>query len=501
MELIRWFSRKKQEGSSRLVFEGSQYFREKHYSILEDLEKDALLEGGLLYDFSQYYARMTGGVVLPISSPDTQYDNTNQFRWWFQSFFQRKMIDKDEVLVEIEVCLEKLLQDYAERLSSQKDISDARKKELIKKWEQRTSALIWDIYCTSYYAAFGGAYLSSRDILKRSVWAINRRKEDILYPQKRFDPHNVLLYNMWGEDYSRKKADLQKNLIGLSSEQKPLLYSDENKESFNLYFSSKYEAAICVDGKSQEQYISAELDAMTFLESLFNDYIKRLRRAGIYDEAGTESAVHQWMDVTLSEITRIAFIDEVSTVLCSPSFSMPPDFRDVMVTQVEYDKICRIRSLADRCRAFINGFVHDYLMMINAGCLTKSWSVTLMEAGIDFRGLFTDMKTEKIIDPSIDYVAFEDAFRSADFSLLIESARYMDSINRRQGRAGFIQLLIRVVGTKLENEDWYYSAAESVYPKYKGKEAKEAVEKLRPTKFSEDYAKKILQARIPGYKY
>lgn len=160
MELIRWFSRKKQEGSSRLVFEGSQYFREKHYSILEDLEKDALLEGGLLYDFSQYYARMTGGGVLPFSSPDTQDANTNQFRWWFQSFFQRKMIDKDEVLVEIEVCL----QDYAERLSSQKDISDARKKELIKKWEQRTSALIWDIYCTSYYAAFDGGYRSSRDI-------------------------------------------------------------------------------------------------------------------------------------------------------------------------------------------------------------------------------------------------------------------------------------------------------------------------------------------------
>ena len=124
-----------------------------------------------------------------------------------------------------------------------------------------------------------------------------------------------------------------------------------------------------------------------------------------------------------------------------------------------------------------------------------------MEAGIDYRGLFTDMKTEKIIDPSIDYVAFEDAFRSADFSYLIESARYMDSISRRQGRVGCIQLLVRVVGTKLENEDWYYSAAESVYPKYKGKEAKEAVEKLRQTKFSEDYAKKILRARIPGYKY
>lgn len=482
------------------VFDSAQSELEKNRLAIDALKADDVLEGGALYDFSSYSHRLAGGVIVPFPPVDSQVANTDQFIGWFQRYFQRSKSEKVRVLTEVECCLEKLLQDYADKLSSLPNMSEDRKRELIGLWEERTKVLIWSVFSLCYRLTSNGDYLDSRDIIKRSFWAISRRKKDILYPQRRFGSDNVLLYNLWGEEYPRKKVDLQRNAVGLATEQKALLYSDENKEVFNLFFSSNYEAKICVDGRHQAFYLSAEQDALVFLESLYNDYIKRLRRAGIYDGKTTIMAVNQWRDVTISEIDRIAFIDEVSTVLLSPSFELVNDFRDASVYRKDYDKICRLRTFADKCRASISGFVEDYITMINEGCLIKSWADKLLSVGIDYRGMYSDMINEKIIDPCFEYAAFEDAFRSADFSHLIESARFMDSTKQDRGRPGLIQLLIKVVGEKV-GDDWYYSAAESIYPQHTGKDAKFAVEKLRPTKFLKDYAPKVLQGRIPGYKY
>lgn len=500
MKLISRLFKKNREETLFRVFDNAELFREKQHTIIDDLNADVVLEGGLLFDASQFSHHLAGGIIVPFPSADTQWGNTNHFDIWFHRFFQRDKSEKVIVLLEIESGLEKLFQDYADHLSSREEISKDRKRELIGLWEKRTRVLIWELFCNYYLESSGGDYRDSRDIIKRSLWAISRRKEDILYPQKRFDSYNVLLYNLWGEEYNRRRAELQKNVVGLSVEQKALLYSDENKEVFNLLFSNNYEAAICVCGKPQAHYLSAELEAIVYLESLFNDYIKRLRRAGIYDEMQTKMAVKQWRDVTVSEIDRLAIIDEVSTVMFSQSSVLAPDFRDALVTKVEYDKICHLRSFADKCRSAISGFVDDYLTLIDEGYLVKSWSERLLAARINYRGLYSDMIDKKIIDPCFEYVAFEDAFRSADFSHLIESARYMDSIKPESGRPGLIQLLVNVVGNRV-GDDWYYTAAESIYPKYTGKDAKFAVEKLRPTKFIKKYAPQILEGRIPEYKY
>ena len=158
------------------VFDSPQYDWEKNRLIVDALEADGILEGGLLFDFSHYSHHLVGGVIVPFTTVDSQWANTEQFIGWFQKFFLRGKHEKERVLSEIECSLEKLLQDYANKLSSFPDIADNRRRELIKLWEDRTKVLIWNVFCKGFRSASNGNYLDSRDIIKLSFWPISRRK-------------------------------------------------------------------------------------------------------------------------------------------------------------------------------------------------------------------------------------------------------------------------------------------------------------------------------------
>lgn len=481
------------------VFESEEMFRERHkkeFAILENDENKP--EGILLYDFSQYYHKMKGGIIVPYPICKTQLQNTNLFRYWFDSLFEQIHNEREVVKQEVAPLLENHFMSYVESLKSQNIKTREDWEQRIRLWHKTTTVLILDIfYKTSTQASDP---LLIRDILKRALWGISRCMEDLLYPKQKYDNSFVALYNLWGEQYQRMRSELLNNQIGLSEQQRALLNNDENKEYFNLKYCVDFETPICKVKQPKDYYLTIEIEAMKFFESLFNDYIKRLRRSGIYDEVTTIHSIEEWKDVTLREIDRISLIDIISTVLMETPQAPVEDLRNANVTQVASDKINNINSLKTKCSCIINGMIENYRRQIHDGCLNKIWSVSLSSLGIDYTGMYSSMIKEKIIAPDFEFTAFEDAFRSADFSLLLESANFMDSINLEKGRPGLIKHLVKVIGESVGN-DWYYSAAESINPKYKGKEAKFAIEKLKPTAFLRRTIPKTLEGRIPGYKY
>lgn len=480
------------------VFDSERSFRIKYSPFFDYLEDDSHLENKIeLYDFSwlEYHI---AGAVFPEPIARTQRQNTEQFRSWFQEFFKSDALEKEQELKILEALLQKQYNVYANKIMSCDVCSEEGKREAIELWEKRTSVLIWDVFYKSF-GFQGVSFQLRRDILKRALWVISRQKEDLMYPQSRFDVQNVLLYNLWGETFDQRRAALIKNTVGLSQMQKALLYNDENKEFFSLRFSESFEAGICLKGESEITYLSIKEGALRFLESLFNDYIKRLRRAGVYDKERTVTAIEQWKDVTVNEIRRMTDIDIVSSVLLSPTFSSVNDLREATVSRSEYDKICRISSFATNCVGAINGFVDDYFRMINDGFLVKSWSEKLESLRIDYHGLLSDLKNNHVISPDFDFGSFKEAFISADFASMVSSANGMDKIYSGRGFVGCIRQLIRFVGEKVGDE-WYCTAAESSYvnskTKHKGKEAKEAIGRLKPSQFYEENILKIFNSRI-----
>lgn len=478
------------------VLDSEDVFREKHKKEYYILENDEKTPGDvLLYDFNKYDITLRGGVVIPFPICETQLQNTDLFRSWFSSLLERSTHELDAVLREVELLLDCHLKSYAEELSKQKDLKIDDRERLIRSWHEVTTVLILDIF---YKAPF--KTLEIRDILKRALWVISRCMEDLLYPKERYDTSFIALYNLWGVAYQRMRSELFKNPIGLSVEQKALLFNDENKEFFNLKYCTDYETPICMVKKPKVFYQSVKIATLKFLESLFNDYIKRLRQSGIYDEKTTIRCIEEWKDITLREIERVSLVDIISTIINRQFPTSLDDLRNTTVNRDGITIITNIKSLQAGCFNIINGLVEDYRRQILDGCLKKSWSAKLLSVGIDFKGLHSDMVNEKIIPSTFSYTSFVDAFRNADFSSMIEDAKFMDTIKTEQGRPGLVQFLIKVVGG-LVGDDWYYSAAESVYPKRKGKNAKFAIGKLRSTKFVATYAPKIFEGRIPGYKY
>ena len=484
------------------VFDSEAVFRSKNRDIFNYLEDDNGVPNQVfLYDFSNFSFTLHGNVIVPIPHSNNQYQNTNYFRMCFSEFFHRDASDKEVFLTEVEIFIEKQLTEYINRLKSSGLVNTDNKRHYILQWEERTTILIWDVFCREYYNNPNRDFTIVRNILKRAFWSISRCKEDYLYPQKRFDPATIVLYNLWGQSYALQRAELLKSPLGLTEEQKALINIDENKEFFNLAYCMSYEAKACIPRRQEEFYIENEIQAMLFLEELFNDYVKRLRRAGIYDDKETILAIQQWGDVTKSEINRISYIDKVSQVLFLDSHNLTLDFRDSTISIEDYDIIIRISSLADKCILKVNGLINDYLTLVKGGGLVKPWSDKLAALRIDYRGLYSDLIKEKVISQNFDFTAFEDAFRNADFSLMIDSARDMDSFSQRTGCVGCVQQLIKYVGERVDNE-WYCLAAESSYSnsnrtKHKGENAKKAIDKLKPTKRFSDKILRIYTSRIP----
>lgn len=499
MSLMKMFLHRNRPEPRRTVFDSEEVFRSKHIKSVVFLEdEDCATNQLFLYDFSDYYSTLSGGIIIPHPLSKNQFENTNYFKSWFSMYFHKDSCEKQNVLVEVDALLEKQLEVYINRVTSQNTVTLEEKKHRILQWEELTTILLWEIFCKEY---FNQDLALSRDILKRALWGISRCKEDVLYPQKRFDSTTIILYNFWGQSYARQRAELLKNPLGLTEEQKALINIDENKEFFNLKYCMNYEAKACIPRRRKEFYIENEIQAMLFLEELFNDYVKRLRQAGIYDDKETILAIQQWGDVTKSEIKRISFIDKISQVLFLDSHTLTPDFRDSTISMEDYDIIIRISSLADICILKADGLINDYINLVKGGGLVKPWSDKLVALRIDYRGLYSDLIKEKVISPSFDFAALKDAFQSADFSLMMESARYMDTINQRAGNAGCVQQLIKYVGERVGNE-WYCLAAESSYlnsnsTKHKGENAKKAIDKLKPTK-RYDIIWKIYASRIQG---
>ena len=194
-------------------------------------------------------------------------------------------------------------------------------------------------------------------------------------------------------------------------------------------------------------------------------------------------------------------VAKIEMVFASKGFELIEDLREALVPSTVFESIQRIESLCAKCINTINGDVEDYLEKIASGCLTKPWSKKLKDVNIDFDGLYTDMR-DKQISSFIRMDTFLDAFYAGDFTLLFKDAKDRAKLyGRKTGYPGCIQILIREVGNMV-GDDWKIAAAESIYVgQHTGEAARDAIDKLNETVAARNFAKQVLETRIPGYKF
>lgn len=481
-----------------LVFDSAEVFWKKNIEYRNILFDDNSGDIILLYDLSNIVMEFSFGVV-PLGYDKTQYANTNNLCMVLSNYFVlfngEQNDSKNTSLLKAESFFEQLLKSYANKVSERPD-----RRAMIERWANATSVLLWDFFCAHYYSEDkANRCLSNLDLYKRILWAIDRQKEDILYPHERYNKGDnklgTILYNFWGHDYYKAYFELNKKTESLSQSEKGMFHLNDNKELFRLYY-QPFVAQVYSSASSD-----AEIKAMIMVDSLFQEYTLRLRRLGVYSEDDIRRAVYNWRIVTIDEIKRITLVAKIEMVFASKGFELIEDLREALVLSTVFESIQRIESLCAKCINTINGDVEDYLEKIASGCLTKPWSKKLKDVNIDFDGLYTDMR-DKQISSFIRKDAFLDAFYAGDFTLIFKDAQDRAKLyGRKTGYPGCIQILIREVGNMV-GDDWKIAAAESIYVgQHTGEAARDAIDKLNETVAARNFAKQVLEARIPDYKF
>lgn len=481
-----------------LVFDSAEVFWRKNIEYDNILYDDNPSDNILLYDLSNIM-RNFSFFVVPLGNDKTQYANTNNLSMVLSDFLVlfngEQTASKNTSLLKAEAFFGQILKSYADKVSDRPD-----RQAIIERWANATSTFLWDFFCSHYYSGDkANQYLSNLDLYKRILWTIDRGKEDIFYPHDRYGKGDnklgTILYNFWGLDYYKDYSELSKKTESLSQIEKSRFHLNDNKELFHLHYQPFVAQAIS-SGSAD-----TEIKAMHMVDLLFKEYTVRLRRLGVYSEDDIRKAVSNWRIVTIDEIKRITWIAKIEMVFASKGFELIEDLREALVPSTVFESIQRVESLCAKCTNTINGDVEDYLEKIASGCLAKPWSKKLKDVNIDFDGLYTDMR-DKQISSFIRKDAFLDAFYAGDFTLLFKDAQYRaKTYGMKTGYPGCIKLLIREVGN-LVGEEWKTAAAESIYAgKYTGIAARNAIDKLNEPVAARNFAKQILEIRIPGYKF
>ena len=266
--------------------------------------------------------------------------------------------------------------------------------------------------------------------------------ESIVFIKSNFAPFEknspMILYNVWGDDYdSSLKA--HKYLPLTEQEIAMVDYSNNKKYFFDLV--------------SRASEGDETINVSDLLQTSFKDYIRRVYQCSTRIEV-IRLASEFWKEVTISEL------------------SLARDFKKDLYIEFG-SELDTTLHLYNECIYSICKICDYYLDNLEKKHGVTDWSLVLSPLKINYKRLYDEMNNRFF--SGIDFTHFHDAFISADFSAIIDSAR---ARGERSGCVGIIQQLVKDIGG-LAGDEWYQVAASSITNEKDGKNAVRKIGKLK----------------------
>lgn len=409
----------------------------------------------VLYDFK---------IINPSYDDCTQFESTERFcdclYKTFKLYFEYEVNSELQQRQAAEVYIKMLFESYYNKIKYKYDKDSSLILKLLKDWCLYTKFLCKEVFvkfivpCSNSIEIkdYSPLYHEMVSGIDGALASFLRDQESILWSSE----PSVVLYNLWGTDFNALCDKVSKASSWLSSEDRECAdyVLDETRllKELKQYYTTIADPN-CNNTKMDET--GCELVAM--LETLFVDYTYRIRVANNYCSSHLSYAVECWGVVTKSLIVQIEEYYEFQIRIAFTPQSAKNIIDDCILPPKAEDAIRRIKNIADKCTGFVSAMCNRYLERIKSGWLEMPWSESLQSMGIDYEGLYSDMKGVYLPD-LITFTEFRNAFIYADFSKLHSEAK-----NNYKSGGCILFLIDRLKGQEID-EDWVNHACMSIYP-------------------------------------
>ena len=255
---------------------------------------------------------------------------------------------------------------------------------------------------------------------------------------------SVIMYNVWGESF----YSTTKNLIDYLPKTEQEFAMTNFRENKRFFFKSVTEELT----KKVKDYRRYKSPLFGDLQIIFRDYIKRIYER-INSVEVVRFATEYWREVSLSNIKIL---------------------EDGESNRMRYDGIGEYNPFRyDEYYDSIDNVCKVYLSELEERAFLTDWSATIKSLGIDFDGLYDEMKS--VFFTGVERKDLEYAFLSANFEIILKGAY---NLGEKSGAVGSIKYMVKIIGQKAKRE-WYDMAAKSVTAEHNHMNAIRALEKGR----------------------
>lgn len=286
----------------------------------------------------------------------------------------------------------------------------------LEDWGILTQLALYEVYFQiTKSESPDGTFLSNRDLFKSASVDIDDQvclalKEE--YNNKYPEYSLPLLYKL----DEKGVADGPNGQHFHTTLEKAMAEELFNKEFFVREFIKYYNEAI----QNVENKKTVQLSALEYIEQQFSNFTRQARQSGCYDSKALRLAAMYWRYSTNSLIKRQSTIQQID-ILIENNF-VSESLIDGGAPKMAIDACTAINELKNECISYVNTMLDSYLEELDKGRMNYPWSDQLESVGIDYNGLYSDMKGE-YFSQSISIATFKDAFISADFKSIYEEAK------------------------------------------------------------------------------
>lgn len=503
-----------------LIFDSPSFFRERNKEIFDILESADLLDGILLYDFEGTGIEDRDRLFEKVSKSKSQIENSRTFveaiSLSFINHSTERISSEKNVEKFLEVVIDRAYHNYAKKLTKQKKDNKPYYDKLVMQWSLATGILLWDaLFCKGYASIDrAGNIQPNTSLFMSALWSIRRTKEELLFENLvTEDRYEIVLYNFWGDGYMYEILGLNQISIERKTveEMRAKTRILENIELFGPYFGH------CLKNAFEQKDTDKNENPLKKIEELLQDYIRRLRMFGVQE---ISEGIKNWISVTKDELKVIILQEKINIVYeyCIETLSAQEDFRLISIPPEYFNELRKEQNLIDDCMSVIQGYAQRYIDAINNSEFLHPWTDSLNKLNINYSYLYERMQSMgevargiergsdkqhsifPIINRSFPYSLFKNSFYNADFSLLMESAKQMTKIYKKKAACvGCVKLMVKEVAEAIDNVEWKYSAAESIFRKGNGKKSYDELYKIseKGSKVRKAFFKEVISICIP----
>lgn len=325
-------------------------------------------------------------------------------------------------------------------------------------WISHTKFIIEEIFARTHHSeSRSGEKKDNLSLVITIINTLNGALSDyVRYREKEMWPDELSQVPYKLENMEEKRNEIISFSYFRPSRERAIVDHALNEAYFVLYF-TKYLNNIESSSKDIHQLSHADAAALTYIEELFCDFTYRTRVVGSYCADHLCFIVKYWKDLTKNLIQTVVARSIYSIILPY----VAPDHIDIRmnvpITSKASNAITSINNFWYKCIGFIDAICEEYVSQVQTGCLEMPWSESLESMGINYEGLYDDMKGVYLPE-FITYTEFKNAFKYADFGKLHEEAK-----SSKQSGGCILFMINKLKEHKIDNE-WVIHASKSIYP-------------------------------------